>query len=179
MKKLDTPNLTMRKFKENDDDDLLEIVSSKHVAKYSNFKPYESKKDIIKLIESNIQDYSTYEACWAIEEKKSNKVIGYISMLNTSLKNKQCTLTWTLNSNYWGLGYSEEILKTMLKYLFDEHPFEIIIVKYYSNTTFFNPILDSVGMKKDAVLRYRRINPITGDKESLIVYSILKEEMTW
>ena len=52
-------------------------------------------------------------------------------MINTSIKNKQCTLLWALNQKYWGQGYSEEILKSMIKYLFEEHPFEIIVVNYY------------------------------------------------
>lgn len=130
-------------------------------------------------IETAIQDYDTYDACWAIEEKSSHKVIGYINMINVSLKNKQCTLFWALNQKCWGLGYSEEILKVLIKYLFEEHPFEIIIVKYYNDIHFDNHILENAGMKRDAVLRDRRVNSLTGKKDSLVIYSILKEEMNW
>ena len=100
-------------------------------------------------------------------------------MINTSLKNRQCTLLWALNQKYWGQGYSEEILKCIIKYLFEEHPFDIIVVNYYSDKAFLNPFLENVGMKRDAVLRDRRINSLTNKKESLVIYSILKAEMNW
>lgn len=179
MKDIKTERLIIRKFKKEDVDDQFEVVSDAKVAEYSDFEPYSSKIDVLKSIETAIQDYDTYEACWAIEERKTHKVIGHIRMINTSIKNKQCTLLWALNQKYWGQGYSEEILKSMIKYLFEEHPFDIIIVKYYSDSAFLNPILENVGMKKDAVLRNRRINSLTNQKESLILYSILREEMNW
>lgn len=179
MKRIESKRLIMRRFRKEDLDDEYAVISDEKVAEYSDFTAYKSKEDALKAIETAMQDYDTYEACWAIEEKESNKVIGHIRMINASLKNKQCTLLWTLGQKYWGLGYSEEILKAMLKYLFEEHPFDIIIVQYYSDNFFLNPILENVGMKKDAVLRDRRVNTLTNKKDSLIIYSMLKEEMTW
>lgn len=179
MKQLETERLVLRRFRKEDVDDLFEVTSNKKVAEASDFNVHETKEDTLIEIETAIQDYDTYDACWAIEEKADHKVIGYINMINVSLKNKQCTLFWALNQKYWKLGYSEEILKVLIKYLFEEHPFEIIIVKYYNDTHFDNHILENVGMKRDAILRYRRINSLTGEKDSLVIYSILKEEMNW
>lgn len=177
MKDIETERLIMRKFKKEDVDDIFEVVSNKKVAEYSDFETYSSKAEVLKSIETAIQDYDTYEACWAIEEKKNHKVIGHIRMINTSLKNKQCTLLWSLNQKHWGKKYSGEMLTAMIKYLFKEHPFDIIIVKYYTNSAFSNPILERACMKKDAVLRDRRINSLTNEKESLVIYSILREEV--
>lgn len=179
MKDLETERLIIRRFKKEDLDDGFEILSDAKVAECSDFEQYTSKIDVLKTIETAILDYDTYEACWAIEEKHDNKLIGHIRMINTSLKNRQCTLLWALNQKYWGQGYSEEILKCILKYLFEEHPFDIIVVNYYSDKAFLNPFLENVGMKRDAVLRDRRINSLTNKKESLVIYSILKEEMNW
>ena len=92
MKELETPNLVMRKFREDDVDDLFEVTSNKKVAEASDFNVHETKEDTLMEIETAIQDYDTYDACWAIEEKTAHKVIGYINMINVSLKNKQCTL---------------------------------------------------------------------------------------
>ena len=177
MDDLETERLKLRKFTKNDVDDMYEVSSDKRVAEYSDFIPHESKNDTMTSIECAIHDYGSYESCWAIEEKESHKAIGYIRMQNASLKNKQCSLIWALNQNYWGQGYSEEILNRMFNFLFKEFSFDIIIVKYYSDHAFSNHILENVGMKQDAILRNRRINSLTGKKESLIIYSILKEEM--
>ena len=37
--------------------------------------------------------------------------------------------------------------------------------------------MEKAGMKKDAVLRKRRINKITKQINDLIIYSIIKEEL--
>lgn len=176
MDDFETERLKLRKFKRKDVNDMFELLSNPKVAEFSDFTVHTSKDDTIMTIESAIRDYGSYESCWAIEDKEKHKVIGYIQIVNTSLKNKQCSLVWALQERYWGEGYSEEILKAMFNYLFDKDVFDIIIVKYYSDHAFSNPILENVGMKKDAVLRNRRINSITKNKESLIAYSILKEE---
>lgn len=179
MDDFETERLKLRKFKRKDVNALFEITSNKKVAEYSDFSPHFSKDETLLSIECAIRDYGTYESCWAIEEKQSHKLIGYIQIFNASLKNKQCSLTWVLNESYWGLGYSEEILKNMFDFLFKKEIFDIIIVKYYSDSVFSNPILENVGMKKDAILRDRRINSVTNKKESLIVYSIIKEEFSF
>ena len=185
MKDLETNRLILRKFKETDVDDMYEIASDHNIEEHSFFAEHSifcglnSKEETLRVIESAIQDYGTYESCWAIELKETNKVIGHIRIDHCSLKNRQCTLIWSISQKYWGLGYIEEILKTLFKYLFENHPFDIIVVRYYSDSEFSNPVLISAGMQRDAVLRYRRINSNTGKKESLVVYSILKEEVTW
>lgn len=179
MKQLETERLILRRFKKEDVDDLFEVTSNKKVAEASDFNVHETKEDTLMEIETAIQDYDTYDACWAIEEKTSHKVIGCVRIVNSSIKNKQCALFWALGQNYWRLGYSEEMLKVLIKYLFEEHPFDIITVRYYNDVHFKNHILENVGMQRDAVLRYRRINSLTGKKDSLVIYSILKEEMNW
>ena len=183
MKKLETERLILRKFRKKDLDDMYEIASDENVVEnsffteYSLFSSHTSKDDTLRVIESAMHDYGTYESCWAIEDKSKHKVVGHIRIDDASLKNKHCTLVWSISKNYCGEGYTEEVLKCMFKYLFENHPFDIIVVKYYSNKVFSNPILENAGMKQDAVLRNRRINSITGEKESLVVYSILREEI--
>lgn len=183
MKDLETQRLILRKFKKSDVNDMYKIASDNKIAEnsffaeHSVFCAHKSKDDTLRVIESAIQDYGSYETCWAIEHKESGKVIGHIRIDDASLKNRQCTLVWSIAHNYWGKGYCTEMLKAVFKFLFENHPFDIIVVKYYSNTTFSNSFLDDIGMKRDAILRDRRINSKTGKKESLIVYSILKEEI--
>ena len=113
MDDFETERLKLRKFKRKDVNDMFEFTSDKKVAEYSDFITHTSKDETLMNIECAIRDYGTYESCWAIEEKTTHKVIGYVQMFNASLKNKQCSITWALNQNYWGLGYSEEMLKTM------------------------------------------------------------------
>lgn len=184
MKKLETEKLILRKFRRKDLNDMYEISSTEITniedsvfAENSVFYSHTSKEDTLRVIESAMHDYGTYESCWAVEEKSSHKVIGHIRIDDASLKNKQCTIVWSLSPKCWGIEYGKQMLTTMFKYLFESHPFDIIVIKYYSNKIFSNSILEDSGMKRDAVLRDRRINSLTGEKESLVIYSILREEL--
>lgn len=177
MKDLESKNLIIRKFKVEDVNDQFNVVSNKEVAQYSDYKAYETLEETLVNIKSAIQDYDSYDACWAIEEKTSSTVIGHIRILGASLENKKCILMWSLGKEWWGLGYSEEVLKTVMNYLFNNHPIELISVEYYANNPHWAPILEKIGMKKDARLRRRKIDNTTGEYIDLLVYSILKEEL--
>ena len=77
----------------------------------------------------------------------------------------------------------EEALNAVLDYLFNQLDFNIVISKFYDSNKKLTEtkceMLENVGMKKDAVLRNRKINEKTGKSENLIVYSIMKNEKTY
>ena len=74
----------------------------------------------------------------------------------------------------------EEALEKVLDYLFKEKGFNIVVAKFYDSndevTKIKSKTLENVGMKKEAVLRNRKINEKTKKPENKIIYSILKEE---
>lgn len=177
MKELETSRLLLRKFKMSDARQVYEdIATDEKLEKFMDFQIHTSLQETEMIVESNIHDFDSYETIWAMEEKSSHKVIGYIKIANFSLKNKMCKLLWGTGSKWWDEGYTEEALKEVISYLFTEHPFEMISVEFYSDNVAWNDILEKVGMQRDACLRNRRINPTTGEFDDLVIYSILKQE---
>lgn len=63
-----------------------------------------------------------------------------------------------------------------MNFLFSKKDIELIISSYYEQNKISSVILESIGMRKEAVLRERRINEKTNEKENFVIYSINKQE---
>lgn len=181
MKDLETKNLKIRKFKIEDAEDVYKNLATEE--KFANCSGYNMHKNIYEtktMVTSYIKEYEMNELVWAIEEKETSMVIGYVRGLEVSRSDKCCDIKFGIALSYVDTRLMEEALKSVLDYLFNEEDFEIVISKFYDTnaevTKFKTKTLKNIGMKQDAVLRNRKINEKTGDKENLIIYSIIKEE---
>lgn len=72
MKTLETERLILRKFVEDDLDDLFEYAQSPNVGPNAGWAPHKTKEDSANILKMFIEE----DEVWAIVEKKSNKVIG-------------------------------------------------------------------------------------------------------
>lgn len=182
MKDLETKNLKIRKFKMEDVEDVYHNLAT--IEELRNCSGYNIHKNIYEttaMISSFIKEYEIGEIALAIEEKSTSAVIGYIRALEISLSDKRCDINFGIALSKTDTGFLEEALNAVLNYLFMEMDFNIIISKFYDSnskiTKIRSKILENVGMKKEAVLRNRKINEKTGNSENLIVYSIMKNEI--
>ena len=132
------------------------------------------------MISSYINEYEANELVWVIEEKQTNSAIGFINALEVSNINKYCNIKFGRAFKYIEKHYMEEALNCVLEYIFNEKNFNMVVSKFCDgNQEIFNfktLILDGIGMKKEAVLRNRRINEKTGIIENQVMYSITKNE---
>lgn len=181
MKDLETENLIIRKFKLEDAEDAYKnLASEERLSECLGYRIHENVEETRMMIRSYMNEYDMNELVWAIEEKKTRTVVGYINALEYSKVNKLCNIKFGLALDLISEGLMEEALNKVLEYLFDNEGFEIITTEFYDGCKEFtkikSEILENVGMKKEAVLRNRKINEKTKKPESEIVYSILKEE---
>ena len=182
MKDLETKNLKIRKFKMEDVEDVYHnLATIKELKNCSGYNIHKNIYETTAMISSFIKEYELGEIALAIEEKSTSTVIGYIRALEISLSDKRCDINFGIALSKTDTGFMEEALKAVLNYLFMEMDFNIIISKFYDSnseiTQIKSKILENVGMKKDAVLRNRKINEKTGNSENLIIYSIMKNEI--
>lgn len=178
MKEFETERLKIRRFKMTDVDDTFEnYASNPELAEHLDFRPHATKQETESVITSAIKEFNTQMPIWALEDKESKRNIGYIRITNSCLESKKCEFIWVVGYKWRGIGLSVEALKPVLEYLFQEKGYEIIISKYYSGCKEHEATLIELGMKKDAVLRNRKINPKTGEFQNLTIYSVMKDEL--
>lgn len=128
------------------------------------------------IVKSAINEYYTDEPTWAIEDKQKKNLVGVIRVTNYSPKNKMCNVTWMMSNKYWDNNFMKDALTQIFNFLFNKKEIELIECSFYEQNKNSSIILDEIGMTREAVLRDRRINEVTQEKENFVIYSINKNE---
>jgi [ribosomal protein S5]-alanine N-acetyltransferase len=135
MKIIDSERLLLRKWSENDYQDLFEYASDPQVGDNAGNSTIETIDQAIKIISNYIKADRSY----AIFLKDESKVIGSIGMDDmtpeeSTRQGKQCYIGFTINPKYWGNGYATEAVRCFTKSLFAEYDLDLIWSSHY----FFN-----------------------------------------
>ena len=79
MKDLETENLIIRKFKLEDAEDAYKnLASEERLSECLGYRIHENVEETRMMIRSYMNEYDMNELVWAIEEKKTRTVVGYI-----------------------------------------------------------------------------------------------------
>lgn len=111
MDKLNTERLIIRRFEENDWQDLYEYLSDDEVVK---FEPYEAFNQEQAKEETNYR--TTDDAFYAVCLKDSGKLIGNLYFCKGDFDAFE--LGYVFNKNYQKSGYASESVKALLDYAF-------------------------------------------------------------
>lgn len=115
--------------------------------------------DIVQM-KNFVEGMSKQKNAWVLVEKESNDIVGYV-----------------IGEKYQGNKYSYEALKYLLQIYFTEYGMYLIEAKYNASNKASEQILQRLGFKKEAVLRGRRMNFLTGERNDMVICSIDRKEM--
>lgn len=180
MKDFETKNLKIRKFKIEDAKDVYtNLATDKRLRECLGYNIHKNIEETKAMINSYINEYEMNELVWAIEDKTKSQVIGYINAFEVSKQNKFCKFKFGIALDWVNTGFMEEALEEVLKYLFSEEKFKVVVSEFYDGcekvATIKSHILEKVGMHREAILHNRKINYKTGIAENKIIYSIIIE----
>ena len=181
MEQLETDRYILRKPNENDAEEIYERwgTDKENMAQYKEHKLYRNVIEAKALINSILKENEDGIIFWIIEDKESQDIIGYIKLPTGTIKDKKRELTFYFLKGHREDGTPEEVLKTVIDYIFSKEKYETVITKFYDrnerDTKVLHNILTNVGMSREGILRNRLIND-EGRKIDKYIYSILKEE---
>ena len=181
MEQLETDRYILRKPNENDAEEIYERwgTDKENMAQYKEHKLYRNVIEAKALINSILKENEDGIIFWIIEDKESKDIIGYIKLPTGTIKDKKRELTFYFLKGHREDGTPEEVLKTVIDYIFSKEKYETVITKFYDrnerDTKLLHNILTNVGMSREGILRNRLIND-EGRKIDKYIYSILKEE---
>lgn len=179
MRDFETNNLKIRKFRIEDTNDVHKnLATESELTECMGYNIHKSIHETETMVASFIKEYEMNELIWALEEKSTSEVIGYINAFERSDANKVCKIKFGIALNKVDSGFMEESLKVIIDYLFNKKGFDVIISEFYDGyeklTKLKSNMLENVGMTKEAVLHKRKINTKTGFAENKIIYSIFR-----
>ena len=152
---IDNDRIAIREFVTDDWKSVFEFTSNYDCVKHMNWGPLD-EKDTISFVEdaiTNQNDSPRKVYNMLIEDKRSNKIVGGILLTLTSLENREASLGYCLNQDYWGLGYGSEAVVLMLKLAFETLTLHRVFALCDVNNQRSINLLERLNFTKEGLLR--------------------------
>ena len=126
-------------------------------------------------LRQNLAKAFGYDPMNLIIEAKNSKPIGTIQLYNFDEQNQSCKLGIRIGDrNYWGKGYGEDAINTILKYAFYNIDILRVSLKFYEYNIRASKCYLKCGFKYEG--RTRKSANIDGEFYDEIVMGILKSD---
>lgn len=170
---LHTERLVLRSFDPNDAVDVYAIGQSETIGRMAGFIPHKTLEDSRRMV----HDFINATSVWAIVEKRSGHVIGFISLQKDSARPTQNAFKtgYALGENAWGQGYATEACREMIRYAFEERGCQVLSVSHFPFNQKSRRVIKKLGFVYEGTLRHAHDLP-DGSVSDLVCYSLLKSE---
>lgn len=170
---LQTERLVLRAFDPNDAVDVYAIGQSETVGRMAGFMPHKSLEDSRKMV----HDFISATSVWAIVEKRSGHVIGFISLQKDGARPTQNAYKtgYALGESAWGQGYATEACREMIRYAFEERDCQVLSVSHFPFNQKSKRVIKKLGFAYEGTLRHAH-DLLDGSVSDLVCYSLLKNE---
>ncbi|MBU5313841.1 GNAT family N-acetyltransferase [Tissierella carlieri] len=173
MKTLETERTILRTWKIDDIDDFYEYAKNPNIGPSAGWEPHENQDVSMKILQLFIEK----DEVWAIEYKANNKVIGsvgaHIDEKRRSVNGKM--IGYVLSEDYWGQGIMGEVVKEVVRHLFDEENCDIISCYHYPFNSQSKRVIEKSGFQYEGTLRLAS-KIYDGRIYDDVCYSITREE---
>jgi ribosomal-protein-alanine N-acetyltransferase len=176
-KTIETERLILRKFIEDDADDMYNNWASNPNVQLEYGEPvYSKKEDIYELIKKWIINYNENTLYkWAIILKENNENIGQIGFCRVYEDVATAEIEYCIGEHYWGKKYALEALNAVLEFMLNNSGFMKIEAFYRKNNPKSGKVLEKSAMiKVKNVRRYEILNEYSDD---IICFAITKDKL--
>lgn len=174
MKRLETPQLILRDWAEEDAKDLYRYAADPEVGPAAGWKPHENVEESRKIAEMFIREGDV----WALEEKASGRVIGSLG-LHKDKKRPGVPgvkmVGYVLAKEFWGQGRMTEAVKEAMRYAFEEEGLRMLTVYHFPWNDRSRRVIEKCGFRKEGTLRESFVR-FDGTLMDEVCYSLTVEE---
>lgn len=148
---LESPRLIFKEFESSDSQTIFELRSNPETMRYMDSYPYKTIEDAAQYIQQNKIAFEEKTGLnWAIFEKETKQFIGYFSFWRFFRCNCRGEIGYALHPKYWGKGYMDETIKTMLPFAFEQFGLHSILANVNPNNTNSIRLLEKNGFVQEA-----------------------------
>ena len=168
-----TDRLILRRFVEEDLEDVFALMSDSYIAEKAGFKPFKS----LESVQSFMRNWS--DGAYAITERSSDIVIGIIQ-LPCFFWESRVEIGYWLDEDYRGMGYMTEAIEAVKAFVFENFRWcrEIRIYVYEGNDASSNVAL-KCGFFPVYEAYKENVYSLFGKVESELLYSITRADYEW
>ena len=170
----ETERLFIVKYSMNFANDAFQFYRDIETMKWAGPDVHTSLNDTLSFIQSAIKTSEEgSHLFWAVIEKKTNKMIGDIS-LSPDKKHRYASLGTILNKSYLQKRIMTEATMQILSCAFSALNLNRIEAQIYVNHTASIKFMEKLGLKKEGLLRQNFM--IDGTIRDSFMYALLKED---
>ncbi len=173
--RIETDELALRSWKEEDAKRLAVIADNKKIADYlrDGFPHPYSLDDARQFILRAIAEDNASRS-FAIEI--NGVVAGSIgAYLKENVHRKNAELGYYLAEEYWGKGIMPKVIRCMTQYMFDNFDINRVYAQPFAMNTASRKVLEKAGFRLEAVLKSNIIK--NGIVQDGCIYALLKDEL--
>lgn len=172
--RIETKRLILRRFAEDDCEDMFKWASNRKVVKYLSYYPHKNIDETKKILELWIDQYSKPDRYnWAIEY--NGCVIGNVDVVLQDDKCFSCHLGWQIDVPYWNMGIMTEAAGAVVDYLFGKVGYDRITSGHDTRNIGSGRVMQKIGMTLEGTFR-RYVYQKDGSIGDVNYYAILKSD---
>ena len=151
---METDRLILREFSYSDTTDLFQIRSDPRIMEFMDSPKHQSLADSKEKIVQMLDSYLTETGInWAIEDKHTGKMIGYIAYWHIIKEHVRAELGYALKTHVWGKGFMKEALRAVLQFGFQEMKLHSVGANVNPENLASAKLLKSVGFQREGHFR--------------------------
>lgn len=165
---LETERLILRMFSPEDALTLHRIWNDAEVMKYIEGwrpSPEDARAAMTRLVQ-HWRDKGFGQ--WAIVHKEDGQLIGYAGFKHLD-QTPEVELLYGIDKPYWNKGYTTEVGRACLRYVFESTELERIVAVAMPENIGSWRVMEKLGMRREKIARYYN--------HDLVYYAILREEV--
>ena len=172
---LTTQRLVLRRLKMSDARDMFIYSSDPEVARYVQWRAYESVLAVQAFLRYNQHQSRLNQPCaWGMALKEDDRVFGTAGFTWVNDDNRSGEIGYSLARSRWGCGYATEATEAILAYGFDSMRLHRIEAQHDVRNPASGRVMEKCGMRYEGTLRGRLFNK--GVYADMKVYAILEDE---
>jgi [ribosomal protein S5]-alanine N-acetyltransferase len=170
---LATDRLILRMFEPADAADVYAYAQNPAVGPAAGWAPHHSLTESQQVV----RRFISHGDVWAIEERKTGKVIGSIGLSADAKRDvdNARTLGYALGEPYWGRGYATEAASAVLRFAFTQLQCPVLSVFHYPGNTRSQRVIKNLGFVREGILR-SSYTLADGSLSGEVCYSLTREE---
>ncbi len=166
---METERLILRKWTEDDAEEVYRYSKDPAVALITGFPPPQSVAESLRVIRTIYVEEDAY----AMVLKETGMPIGCISLRNAE-KEDELELGYWLGVPYWGKGLMTEAAREIVRYGFEERHAEKIWCGYYKGNERSHRVIEKVGFKPYCVNENVDV-PLLGERRTEYLSLLTRE----
>ena len=172
---LNTQRLFLRQMTQEDDRNLLEVLSDEDTCRYLTHNAINDIAIIQRMIFGMKRFFDEKQRIrWGIADRQDNSIIGHCGYFDIDRANCCAEISYCLKSGVWGQGLMTEALDAMLKFGFEDYGLNRIVAKVMTENIGSVKVLQKLGFVQEGILRESMYK--NGQYHDLMIFSILKSE---